>query len=25
VIHSSVYSGHVFASCLLPASLFEGD
>ena len=24
VIHSSLYEGHVFASCLLPASLFEG-
>lgn len=25
VIYSSLYAGHVFASCLLPASLFESD
>ena len=25
VIHSSLYAGHVFASCMLPASLFEGS
>ena len=25
VIYSSLYAGHVFASCMLPASLFEGD
>ena len=25
VIHSSLYEGHAFASCLLPTSLFEGN
>jgi len=25
VVHSSLYAGHVFASCMLPASLFETD
>jgi phosphopantetheine--protein transferase-like protein len=25
VVYSSVYAGHVFASCMLPASLFEAD
>jgi phosphopantetheinyl transferase (holo-ACP synthase)/malonyl CoA-acyl carrier protein transacylase len=25
VIYTSLYEGHVFASCMLPASLFEGE
>jgi len=25
VIHSALYEGHVFASCMLPASLFESE
>ncbi len=25
VIYTSLYAGHAFASCMLPASLFEGD
>jgi phosphopantetheine--protein transferase-like protein len=25
VIYTSLFAGHVFASCMLPASLFEGD
>ena len=25
VIYTSLYEGHVFASCMLPVSLFEGD
>ena len=25
VIHSSLYEGHAFASCMLPNSLFDGN